>query len=38
MAFCPLVTLNQYTKALAAGLTPRAVIEKMASLQTIDVD
>ena len=29
--------MKQYTKALAPGLTPRAVIEKMASIQMIDV-
>jgi hypothetical protein len=28
---------SQYTEALAAGLTPRAVMEKMASIQMIDV-
>jgi transposase len=37
MAYCLQVTLKQYTKALAPGLTPRAVIEKMASIQMIDV-
>ena len=37
MAYCLQVTLKQYTKALAPGLTPRAVIEKMASIQRIDV-
>ena len=37
MAYCLQVTLKQDTKALAPGLTPRAVIEKMASIQMIDV-
>ena len=37
MAYCLQVTLKQQTKALAPGLTPRAVIEKMASIQMIDV-
>ena len=37
MAYCLQVTLKQYTKSLAPGLTPRAVIEKMASIQMIDV-
>lgn len=37
IAYCLQVTLKQYTKALAQGLTPRAVIEKMASIQMIDV-
>ena len=37
IAYCLQVTLKQYTKALAPGLTPRAVIEKMASIQMIDV-
>ena len=31
------MTLKEYTKALAPGLTPRAVIEKMASIQMINV-
>jgi len=37
MAYCLHVTLKQYTKALAPGLTPRAVIEKLAAIQMIDV-
>jgi len=37
LAYCLQVTLKQYTKALAPGLTPRSVIEKMASIQMIDV-
>ena len=37
MAYCLQVTLKQHTRALAPGLTPRAVIEKMASIQMIDV-
>ncbi len=37
MAYCLQTTLKQQTKALGPGLTPRAVIEKMASIQMIDV-
>jgi glycine cleavage system H lipoate-binding protein len=37
MAYCLQVTLKQYTKALAPGLTPRSVIEKLALIQMIDV-
>jgi hypothetical protein len=31
------LTLKQWLAALAPGLTPRAVLEKLAMLQTLDV-
>jgi hypothetical protein len=34
---CSMVTLKQRLKALAPGLSPRVVIEKLASIQMIDV-
>jgi hypothetical protein len=37
LSYCLHVTLQQRTKALAPGLTPRSVLEKFASLQMIDV-
>jgi Transposase DDE domain len=37
LAYCLYVTLRQRLRALAPGLTPRAVIEKMCSLQMVDV-
>ena len=37
LAYCLYVTLRQRLRALAPGLTPRAVIEKMSSLQMVDV-
>lgn len=37
MAYCLQVTLKQRLKALAPGLTPRAVLEKFATMQMIDV-
>jgi len=37
LAYCLYVTLGQRLRALAPGLTPRAVIEKMSSLQMVDV-
>src|ERR1700751_878389 len=37
IAYCLHGTLKQYTKALAPGLPPRAVIEKLAAIQMIDV-
>ena len=37
LAYCLDVTLRQRLQALAPGLTPRAVIEKMSSLQMVDV-
>ncbi len=38
LAYCLMVTLKQRLKALAPGLTPRAVIEKLAAIQMIDVE
>ena len=37
LAYCLQVTLKQRLKALAPGLTPRAVLEKMAAIQMVDV-
>ncbi len=37
LAYCLQVTLKQRLKALAPGLTPRAVLEKMAAMQMVDV-
>jgi hypothetical protein len=37
LAYCLHVTLSQQLKALAPGLTPRAVLEKFAAVQMIDV-
>jgi len=37
-AYCLQVTLKQRLKALAPGLTPRAVLEKFSSMQMIDVE
>jgi transposase len=37
MAYCIQVTLKQRLRALAPGLTPRAVIEKFAAIQMVDV-
>lgn len=37
MAYCLQVTLKHRLPALAPGLTPRAVFEKMAALQMVDV-
>ena len=34
---CLQVTLKQRLKALAPGLTPRAVLDKMAAIQMVDV-
>ena len=36
-AYCMQVTLKQRLRALAPGLTPRAVLEKFAALQMVDV-
>ena len=38
LAYCLMVTLKQRLKALAPGLTPRAVIEKLGAIQMIDVE
>jgi Transposase DDE domain len=37
VAYCLQVTLKQSLRALAPGLTPRAVLEKLAALQMVDV-
>jgi transposase len=37
MAYCLHVTLRARLKALAAGLTPRAVLDKFAAMQMLDV-
>jgi len=37
MAYCLQVTLKHRLRALAPGLTPRAVLEKMTALQMVDV-
>ena len=37
LAYCLQVTLKYRLKALAPGLTPRAVLEKFATLQMVDV-
>jgi hypothetical protein len=38
LAYCLQVTLKQRLKALAPGLTPKAVLEKLAAMQMIDVE
>jgi transposase len=38
LAYCLLVTLKQRVKTLAPGLTARAVLEKLAAMQMIDVE
>lgn len=37
VAYCLQITLKQRLRTLAPGLTPRAVLEKMATLQMVDV-
>jgi hypothetical protein len=37
VAYCLQVTLKQRLRALAAGLTPRAALEKFAAMQMVDV-
>ena len=37
LAYCLQVTLKQRLRALALGLTPRAALEKFATLQMVDV-
>jgi transposase len=37
LAYCLYVTLGQRLRALAPGLTPRAVLEKMSAMQMVDV-
>ena len=38
LAYCLFVTLKLRLKTLAPGLTPRAVLEKLAAIQMIDVE
>jgi transposase len=38
LAYCLMATLKQRLKALAKGLTPKAVLEKLATIQMIDVE
>ena len=38
LAYCLFVTLKLRLKPLAPGLTPRAVLEKLAAMQMIDVE
>ena len=38
VAYCLQVTLKQRSRSLAPGLTPRAVLEKFAAVQMVDVD
>jgi hypothetical protein len=37
VAYCLQVTLKQRVRALAPGLTPRAVLDKFAAVQMVDV-
>lgn len=37
LAYCLYITLGQRLRALAPGLTPRAVLEKMSAIQMVDV-
>ena len=37
VAYCLMVTLKQRLRALAPGLTPRAVFEKLSAMQMVDV-
>jgi transposase len=37
VAYCLQITLKQRLRVLAPGLTPRAVLEKLATLQLVDV-
>jgi len=37
IAYCLQVTLKQRSRSLAPGLTPRAVLDKMAAIQMVDV-
>jgi hypothetical protein len=37
LAYCLYITLGQRLRALAPGLTPRAVLEKMSALKMVDV-
>jgi hypothetical protein len=38
VAYCLQVTLKQRLRALAPGLTPRSVLEKMTGMQMVDVE
>ena len=38
LAYCLMVTLKRRLKALAPGLTPKAALEKLATIQMIDVE
>ena len=38
LAYCLFATLKLRLKTLAPGLTPRAVLEKLAAMQMIDVE
>jgi len=38
LAYCLQVTLKQRLRALAPGLTPRSVLEKVAAMQMVDVE
>jgi transposase len=37
VAYCLQITLKQRLRGLAPGLTPRAVLEKLAAIQRVDV-
>ncbi len=37
LAYCLHVTLKQRARALAAGLTPRSIIEKLSTIQMVDL-
>jgi hypothetical protein len=37
MVYCPHVTLRARLRPLASGLTPRAVLDKLAAIQLLDV-
>lgn len=37
VAYCLQITLKQRLRGLAPGLTPRAVLEKLAAIQMVDV-
>jgi transposase len=37
LAYCLLVTLKNWLRALAPGLTPKAVLEKLSTIQMLDV-
>ncbi len=37
LAYCLLITLKNRLQALAPGLTPKAVLEKLAGIQMLDI-